>query len=248
MFTVQLYLFTYQRNIEAQNNRPLFGKAAAVHEFLKHSNSQNFHEIGSGMVSGYQSHSVTEKNSSSTAFDEYLFQFFLFFSSNEYGIRIKISNKLNHFSVFHKSESTILLFAVVVRHFDSDILHTPSNENMLRYYHFGVWIAAKVQGTTLAMELADIAAVVQSYVSENEIPTVEKICVRWKCMQIRVKWMKSEHVLCLDLNAMCEWIPNGTENRIDEEHQHRARIFTHSRWTTSHRYTKIAFEREEKFE
>lgn len=40
-------------------------------------------------------------------------------------------------------------------------------------------------------------------------------------MQIRVKWMESEHVLRLDLAAMCEWIQHQTENRINRTYRTR---------------------------
>lgn len=82
--------------------------------------------------------------------------FTFFFAFNEYDIRIRISNKFNHFSVSHKFASSVSTFRCSFHivavdgsvQISTSILTYAVERNyveLLRYYHFGIWIAVQVR-------------------------------------------------------------------------------------------------------
>lgn len=94
------------------------------------------------------------------------FQFYLFLGElNEYDIRIRISNKFNHFSVSHKFASSDFIFrssfhivAVDGSVRISTAIFTYAVERnyveLLRYYHFGIWIASQVRRVGFGQHIA----------------------------------------------------------------------------------------------
>lgn len=158
---VLLYLFPHQRNIEAQNNDLSFGTAFQLLEL-----SQNW--SGNGFWS--------RKKKLNVDCFWWLFFFSIFFFSLRTNTVFALEYQINsiNFPCLTNSNRRFYCLPFLLPLRFRHLVYAVERKYVEVLYHFGIWIAAKVRDTTLAMDMVDIAAAIQSHASKTKYRPMKK--------------------------------------------------------------------------